>query len=110
MGFEHSPKLQGIVEEVKDNPMSGLKYMSDPDVAPFMKKAMAKIMPGGLPGLGGDSKGGKGAGRGKGAGGGGADLGGLADMMKGFGAGGDSVDLSKLADMMKQGKKGKAEL
>merc|ERR1712151_604726 len=87
--IEHSPKLQGIVEEVKDNPMSGLKYMSDPDVAPFMKKAMAKIMPGGLPGLG-ESKGGKGAGRGKGAGGGGADLGGLADMMKGFGAGGDS--------------------
>merc|ERR1712087_629970 len=98
--IKESPKLTEVVEEVKDNPMSGLKYMSDPDVAPFMKKAMAKIRPGGLPGPG-DSKGGKGAGRGKGAGGS-PDLGGLADMMKGFGAGGDSVDLGALADMTKK--------
>merc|ERR1712048_788394 len=41
-----SPKLKGIVEEVKDNPMAGMKYMGDPEVAPFMRKAMDKLMPG----------------------------------------------------------------
>merc|ERR1712226_566843 len=82
-----SPKLKGIVEEVKDNPMAGMKYMGDPEVAPFMRKAMDKLMPGGIPGLAGGlgGKGGKGAKGGKG----GIDIDGLADMMKGMNALGD---------------------
>lgn len=41
-----SPKLQKIMEKVKHNPMAGLMHMSDPEVAPFLQKAMAKLMPG----------------------------------------------------------------
>merc|ERR1712228_633577 len=46
--LEKNPKLVGIVEEVKANPMAGMKYMSDPEVSPFISKAMGKIMGGGM--------------------------------------------------------------
>jgi len=36
--IEDSPKLKNIVKEVKENPMSGLQYMSDPEVAPFFRR------------------------------------------------------------------------
>jgi hypothetical protein len=64
--IEESPKLKEVVKEVKDNPMAGLKYMSDPEVQPFLQKAMGKIMPGmggmdgllgGMGGAGGNRKG-----------------------------------------------------
>lgn len=44
--IEASPKLKGIAAEVKENPMAGLQYMQDPEVAPFLLKAMNKLMPG----------------------------------------------------------------
>merc|ERR1712039_986368 len=94
--INESPKLKGIVEEVKDNPMAGMKYKADPEVAPFMRKAMDKLMPGGIPGLPGGlgGKGGKGSKGGKGAG---LDIDGLADMMKGMGALGDLAKGAKRA-------------
>jgi len=42
--LEENPKLVKIVEEVKANPMAGMKYMSDPEVSPFISKAMGKLM------------------------------------------------------------------
>lgn len=42
-----SPKIQKVMKEVMDNPMSVMQYMSDPDLAPFVQKAMGKIMGGG---------------------------------------------------------------
>jgi len=64
--IEDSPKLKKVVKEVKANPMAGLQYMSDPEVAPFLKKAMKKLMPGmeglldGMGGAGGGKRKGKG--------------------------------------------------
>merc|ERR1712139_271918 len=46
--LERNPKLADIVEEVKANPMAGMKYMADPEVSPFIQKAMGKIMGGGM--------------------------------------------------------------
>jgi len=63
-----SPKLKKIADEVKANPMAGLKYMSDPEVAPFLKKAMDKLMPGMsdmFGGMGGGSGGKQRKGKGK---------------------------------------------
>jgi len=42
--LDDSPKLQKIAAEVKSDPMAGLKYMSDPDVSPFLQKAMSRLM------------------------------------------------------------------
>merc|ERR1711920_60286 len=96
--IQANPKLQRIVEEVKANPMAGMKYMSDPEVAPFMRKAMHKLMPGGIPGvgdLGSGSRGGKGASKGKGGGGLNKDK--IAEMMAGLqGGAGGGPDLTKL--------------
>merc|ERR1711957_195451 len=93
-----SPKLKKIAEEVKANPMAGLKYMQDPEVAPFLKKAMDKLMPGMsdmFGGMGGSS--GSKQRKGKGdkdpmadlgallGGLGGAGGGGLGDLLKGMG-------------------------
>merc|ERR1712061_695702 len=42
--LEENPKLVKIVEEVKANPMAGMKYMGDPGISPFISKAMGKLM------------------------------------------------------------------
>jgi len=86
---DENPKLQKILEEVKVNPMAGMQYMMDPEVSPFLQKAMAKMsgegalgnagMPdlsglmGGMPG----GKGAKGGRRKKGKSGGTDPMGGL---------------------------------
>merc|ERR1712107_650598 len=55
--LEENPKLAEIAEEVKKNPMAGMKYMMDPDptIQKFLSKAMSKLMGGagggGLDGL-----------------------------------------------------------
>merc|ERR1719443_2242778 len=69
-----SPKLQRIMKEVEANPMAGLKYMGDPEVAPLLDKAMGSLMGGGSGG------GKKPAGKGKKP-----DLGGLGDLLAGLG-------------------------
>merc|ERR1711998_694289 len=82
--IEESPKLKDVVKEVKDNPMAGLKYMSDPEVAPFIKKAMGKIMPG-MEGLLGGMGGPGGQRKGKGEKKSGEPFAGLKDLQKSLG-------------------------
>merc|ERR1712241_497918 len=43
--IKDSPKLLEVLEEVKNNPMAALKYMTDPEVGPFLQKAKSKLMP-----------------------------------------------------------------
>merc|ERR1712050_471102 len=43
--IQDSPKLLEVLEEVKDNPLAGLKYMQDPEVGPVLQKAKKKLMP-----------------------------------------------------------------
>jgi len=52
--IDSNPKLLEILDEVKADPMAGLKYMMDPEVSPFIQKAMGKL------GIGGGGAGGKG--------------------------------------------------
>lgn len=80
--LEDSPKLQKIAEEVKNDPMAGLKYMGDPDVAPFLQKAMSRLMGGG----------GR-AGKGKKKKGGADGLGDIGDML-------GNLDLGGLANQL----------
>merc|ERR1719247_2486153 len=87
-----SPKLKAIAEEVRQNPMAGLKYMGDPEVAPFLQKAMGKLS-GGM----GDMLGGAGGGKRKGKGKKGASadpMAGLGALLGGLGGGkkGDNAD------------------
>jgi hypothetical protein len=42
-----NPKVASAYEEVKANPMSFMKYMGDPDIAPLVQKVMAKMSAGG---------------------------------------------------------------
>jgi len=42
--IDANPKLADIVTEVKSNPMAAMKYMSDPEVSPFVEKAMKKML------------------------------------------------------------------
>jgi len=90
--IEDSPKLQGIVEEIKDNPMAAMQYMGDPEVGPFVQKAMAKLMGGG--------PGGKKKRKGKGAAGGGDPMAALAGLMGGMGGAGGAGGQPDLAKMM----------
>lgn len=98
--IEENPKLTKIVEETKENPMAALKYMSDPEVAPFVQKAMGKLMGGGSGGGGAGRKGKGKKAKGAGSGAGGPDLSQLGQMLGGLGG------LEGLADLGK----GKGEL
>jgi len=60
--IEKSPKLRKIIKEVKDNPMSAMQYLSDPEVAPFVQKVIGKLMPG-MEGMFGGMGGGAGGGK-----------------------------------------------
>ena len=38
-----NPKLGEAVKDVQANPMNFMKYMMDPEMAPFIQKAMSKL-------------------------------------------------------------------
>ena len=40
---EKNPKLGEAVKDVQANPMNFMKYMMDPEMAPFIQKAMSKL-------------------------------------------------------------------
>lgn len=85
--IDSNPKLVQIVDEVKANPMAGLQYMMDPEVSPFIQKAMAKLGiggGGGLPGLGAPRGGKGGRRRKKNAGSGDVDLGAMMGALGGL--------------------------
>eukprot|EP00747_Dinoflagellata_sp_TGD_P066002 gnl/TRDRNA2_/TRDRNA2_154607_c0_seq1.p1 gnl/TRDRNA2_/TRDRNA2_154607_c0~~gnl/TRDRNA2_/TRDRNA2_154607_c0_seq1.p1 ORF type:complete len:307 (+),score=67.98 gnl/TRDRNA2_/TRDRNA2_154607_c0_seq1:129-923(+) len=48
-----NPKLAEVIKVVRENPLAGLQYMMDPEVGPFVQKAMGKLMGGGGGGIGG---------------------------------------------------------
>jgi len=82
--IDSNPKLVEIVEEVKANPMAGLKYMMDPEVSPFIQKAMGKLGIGGGGGLPGGAGGKGGRRRKKNAASGDLDLGAMMGALGGL--------------------------
>ena len=38
-----NPKLGEAVKDVQANPMNAMKYMMDPEMGPFIQKAMSKL-------------------------------------------------------------------
>jgi hypothetical protein len=43
MMMENNPKVKDAVMDVLQNPMSFMKYLSDPELSPFISKAMSKL-------------------------------------------------------------------
>ncbi|KAH0574894.1 Small glutamine-rich tetratricopeptide repeat-containing protein [Spironucleus salmonicida] len=41
-----NPKVQQLAEQVKTNPMAAMSALSDPELAPYFQKIMAKLAPG----------------------------------------------------------------
>lgn len=41
--IEENPKVKDAVEDVIENPMNFMKYLSDPELSPFLAKAMRKL-------------------------------------------------------------------